>query len=85
VSQSPTNPDDPFAKSFLKNAENARECGYDLCCSYCGEGLASDDFDDPDSHDSWCPTQTEEFRGEREKTEREFAERLARIREGGAT
>lgn len=43
--------------AFLRNAQDARENGYDRLCAVCGVGTAPDDMD---IHERGCP-EYEEF------------------------
>jgi hypothetical protein len=45
---------------FLKNVREARENGYDLCCSECGAGI----YDDSDDHDFYCSHNPEKAKNE---------------------
>lgn len=40
---------------FMRNVKEARSCGFDLCCPYCGQGI----LDDSDAHDTFCPLNPE--------------------------
>jgi hypothetical protein len=48
--------DDYKLRTFLENAVEARENGYDFVCAECGAGI----FDDGDMHDTSCSHEGDE-------------------------
>lgn len=58
------------SERFMKNVEDARDCGFDVVCSECGVGIA----DETDTHDTGCP-----LHEKRAVAETTFLERLGRI------
>lgn len=71
-----TLPTGPFARYFLTNADEARACGYDTLCAYCGCGGVEED---PDMHAFWCETQTPDFKDKEATDAAAFAARFKRI------
>jgi hypothetical protein len=61
--------------SFLVNARDAGENGYDLVCVKCGCGMDDAEFEDAEMHDDGCPNRG---RDRAEEMRVFLAERLGR-------
>lgn len=63
-------------KSAAANMREARDCGYELVCAWCGCGGVEDD---DEMHDSFCPVATEEYKAEEEASAAAFSDRIREI------